>query len=42
MLYRIREGYSLENLADLYTYLLEGIYPETRICDLKDYVRSLQ
>jgi len=41
ILYRIREGLTLHELADLYTFLLNRIYPDTQTIDLKKYTFSL-
>ena len=40
MLYRIREGLGLPDLAQLYQYLLNKIYPELPSIDLGDYVNE--
>lgn len=40
MLYRIREGLDLSDLAQLYQYLLHKIYPELTPIDLSDYVNE--
>ena len=41
MLYRIREGFDLEELAALYTHLLHKIYPELSGDNLVEYAGSL-
>lgn len=41
ILYRIREGFELEQLAQLYEYLLHRIYPEVSSANLVGYVGTL-
>ena len=41
MLYRIREGLDLDQLAQVYEYLLHKNYPELEITDLVEYALSL-
>lgn len=41
MLYRNREGFTLQELAKLYEYLLQKVYPEIHHNDLEEYVNSL-
>jgi hypothetical protein len=41
MLYRIREGFNLDELAEVYEYLLLKDYPELAIDDLLEYANSL-
>jgi len=41
MLYRIREGFDLDELAELYEYLLHKIYPELSCANLVEYAVSL-
>lgn len=42
ILYRIREGLSLTELAEFYQYLLNKIYPTLQTTDLVEYAKSLQ
>jgi hypothetical protein len=41
ILYRIRSGYDLDKLAELYEYLLHNIYPELPKFDLVEFTKSL-
>ncbi len=41
MLYRIRNGFDLDKLAEVYEYLLNNIYPELPKFDLVEYAKSL-
>jgi hypothetical protein len=41
ILYRIRGGFDLDKLAELYEYLLNNIYPELPKFDLVEYSKSL-
>ncbi len=41
MLYRIRSGFDLDKLAEVYEYVLNNIYPELPKFDLVEYAKSL-
>lgn len=41
MLYRIREGLNLDQLAEFYEYLLDKSYPGLQRTNLVEYSRSL-
>ncbi len=40
LLYRIRSGFDLDQLAEVYKYLMNNIYPELSIFDLVEYAKS--
>ena len=41
IMYRIRSGYDLDKLAEVYGYVLDNIYPELPKFDLVEYAKSL-
>ena len=41
ILYRIRGGFDLDKLAELYEHLLNNIYPELPKFDLVEFAKSL-